>query len=243
MTGFRVRHGEDAYPIGRLIADRARTLGIGRSELLHRCGYSNLNKGHRALSMILLTGQLTPFVARHLASALQVEPTIIDEAIAETAAQHEAEATAQWQAAERRYYESFRPYLRAETERRIPQPIHIAALFRTVEQRLVPLPDEVWHAGVATRDHMVKAAIFGHHRQQQGRVPAFGKIVGYALILAPGVHCDLALTYDIEGNRAGPMRAVHRVGSVTLTVRGKTVPGSLVKHYGAHNRETKSEVS
>jgi hypothetical protein len=38
-TTIQARHGEDVYPIGRFILDRARALGLSRTELLRRLGY------------------------------------------------------------------------------------------------------------------------------------------------------------------------------------------------------------
>jgi hypothetical protein len=222
------RYGEDSYPISRLILARADSLQISRTELVRRLGYHNPAKGHRVLTALLLTGRLTPFVAQHLSSALEVETSIIEDAMARTYAQHAEESRAQREAEERAYYASFHPYLRAETERRIPEPIHVAAIFNTALLRLVPVSSVVWEAEVTTRDSFVRTAIIDHYRRRHGHVPAFGRIIGYALILAPGVaDCDLALPYDLDGNRAGPMRSVRRLGNVTLTLKGKTIPSSV----------------
>ena len=78
------RHGEDAYPIGRFILDRARELGINRTELVQRLGYGNLGKGHRALTQALLTGIVQAYIAQHLAAAMIIEQSVIDEVITAT---------------------------------------------------------------------------------------------------------------------------------------------------------------
>ena len=36
---FRLRFGEHGYPISRLLVDRARALGLSRSDLARRLGY------------------------------------------------------------------------------------------------------------------------------------------------------------------------------------------------------------
>jgi hypothetical protein len=222
------RHGEGTYAIGRLILARANSLGIGRDELVRRLGYKNRAKGHRVLTAVLLSGKLNPFIRQRLQGALEVDMSVIEAAIASTQAQHEAEAAKERLAQERAYYASFNPYLRAETERRIPEPIFVAAIFNTARLRLVPVPSEVWQAEVAARDRLVRAAITEHYRQRKRHVPAFGMIIGYSLALAPGIDdCDLALPYDVDGNRAGPMRAVPRLGTATLMLKRKTIPTSM----------------
>jgi len=39
--------GEDAYPLGRFILDRAQALGLSRTELVRRLGYRQIGNGHR----------------------------------------------------------------------------------------------------------------------------------------------------------------------------------------------------
>jgi hypothetical protein len=163
--------------------------------------------------------------------------SVIEAAITSTEAQHEAEAAKERLAEERAYYANFRPHLRAETERRIPEPIHVAAIFNTARLRLVPVSSEVWQAEVTTRDRLVRAAIIEHYRQRQRYVPAFGRIIGYSLILAPGIDdCDLALPYDVDGNRSGPTRAVRRLGSATLMLKRKTIPNSMFTGHASVDR-------
>lgn len=49
-TRFQPRFGEDQYPIGRFILDRARALGITRNDFVNRLGYHDLDNGHKALT-------------------------------------------------------------------------------------------------------------------------------------------------------------------------------------------------
>jgi hypothetical protein len=57
---MQARFGENEFPIGRLILNLTRDLGLSRSELVRRLGYGNLAKGHRALTELLMTGNLPP---------------------------------------------------------------------------------------------------------------------------------------------------------------------------------------
>ena len=61
MSLFQARFREDTYPIGRfLFFERARALGISRSELVSRLGYRQIGKGHKALTAAMMTGTVRP---------------------------------------------------------------------------------------------------------------------------------------------------------------------------------------
>lgn len=242
MHFFRPRYGEDFYPISRLIMDRAAELGLTRSEIVARLGYVNSSKGHRVLTEALRSGSITPFVAQRLASALNIDQSQVDEPLAATARQHQAEVDARRVEAERAYYEAFRPYLRVECERTLPQPIFVAAMIGVGKLRIVPVDMRVWRSRPLTRDRLVKEAVLRHYARRDGSVIAYGRITGYSLILAPSV-CfhDLALPYDIYGDRTGPMRAVRRLGSATISVKGKPFPTSALHGYGSSARAESAE--
>jgi hypothetical protein len=72
------RHGEDRFAIGRFILDRAQALGLSRTNLVRRLGYTNIGKGHKALTDLLIDGLLPPLIAENLAAALEVEQQVID---------------------------------------------------------------------------------------------------------------------------------------------------------------------
>jgi len=50
------RFGEDAYPIGRFILDRAKSLGLSRADLVRQFEYRDASSGQRALTGLLQTG-------------------------------------------------------------------------------------------------------------------------------------------------------------------------------------------
>ena len=70
--------GEDAYPIGRLILDRARRLSVGRNELVRRLGYRKIGNGHKALAEALRTGVVPVHMGKHLSSALELDEAVVD---------------------------------------------------------------------------------------------------------------------------------------------------------------------
>jgi hypothetical protein len=80
---IQARFLEDTYPIGRFILDRARALGISRSELVARLGYRQIGNGHKALAELLTAGTAPPLIAQHLADALEVDEELVASVMAE----------------------------------------------------------------------------------------------------------------------------------------------------------------
>ena len=67
------------------------------------------------------------------------------------------------------------------------------------------------------RDRIIKAIIIDHWREKGGRVPAFGGIIGYILVLLAGYGgIDFGLPFSVTGDRTGAMQKVKRLGEATL---------------------------
>ena len=224
ISTMQARFGEDRYPIGRLILERTKTLGLSRTDLVQRFGYVSLNSGQRALTELLMTGTPTPIIAAKLAEALEVEQDLLDAVLAATARQRHDEARSRILEQERAYRAAFRPHLQIQTEHAIPSPIFIAALIGTARLRLIALPDDTFSAEHETRDRIVKSVIVEHYRDHAGYVPAFGTIIGYVLVLLHGYErVDFGLPFDVTGDPAGAMCEVRRLPEATLGVkRGDT---------------------
>jgi hypothetical protein len=231
---MQARFGEDAYPIGRFVLDRARALGMGRTELVRRLCYPDISKGHKALTGFLITGTMPPLIAKHLTTALEVGKDLIDAVLLATARQQHNEARGQILARENAYRAAFRPHLRCETARTVPQPIFVAALIGTARLRLVALP-ESGDASTDQRDRLIKRAIRDHYREQRGHVPAFGAIESYTFVVMPGYLVDFGLPYHLNGDPAGPMRSVARLGEAALGIkRGDTRLTGLLRNSPIH---------
>ena len=208
---FQARFGEDRYPIGRFILDRARTIGMSRSELVHRLGYRDIGSGHKALSALLLRGLVAPHVANHLADALEADPALVGSVIDATVGQKRDEARERRIESERAYLASFRPHLHVQTERAVPSPIFVAALLTVARLRTVSLPEEALTANDEARDRIIKTTIIDHWHENNGYVPAFGEITGYVLVLVAGYGgFDFGLPFSITGDRAGARSAGRR---------------------------------
>ena len=216
---FRLLFGEHGYPISRLLVDRARALGLSRSDLARRLGYRDTGNAHRALGETLKTGTVPAHMRDHLADALALDKAVIDSVIEATSHQKQDQWRTRLLAEEREYVAHFQPHLRTETARTVPQPIFIAALIGTARFRLVELPAEVWEVSTEDRDRLVKQAIRDHYRAHKRHVVPFGAILSYTLVTMPGYLVDFGFPFDIGGNPAGPMQAVKRLGEAVLGVK------------------------
>jgi hypothetical protein len=220
-TAIQARHGEDGYPISRFILERARALGVSRTELVRRLGYLQIGNGHRALGELLRTGTAPPQIAEHLADALQADEATVAAVMAATTRQQRDEASQRILAREAAYRTAFQPHLRCETEREIPEPLFVAALLTSARLRLVPVCPETWQMSADERDRLLKRAIQDHYRGHAGRIAAFGSIVGYSAVVMPGYLLDFGVPYDLNGYPVGPLRPVKRLGEAVLgTKRG-----------------------
>jgi len=215
-TTFQARFGEDVFPLGRFILDRARALAISRTELVHRLGYRQIGNGHRALGEMLTTGTAPPQIAKHLADALEVDEATVAAITTATARRQHDEQSQRTLAREIAYRTAFRPHLRCESERAIPEPVFVAALLTSARLRLVGLPPETWQVSADERDRLLKRAIRDHYREHAGRVTAFGAILGYTVVVMPGYLVDFGFPYDLNGNPVGPMQPVKRLQEALL---------------------------
>jgi len=215
-TTIQARFGERQYSIGRLVLDRARALGMSRSELVRHLGYRHVGNGHRALSELLTTGKIAPLIAQHLAGALQVDEELVAAVTAATARQQQDEASQRTLARGTGYRTAFKPHLRCETERAIPELFFVAALLTSARLRLVPVCSETWQLCSDERDRRIKRAIQEHYREYAGHVPAFGAIVGYTAVVLAGYLLDFGLPFDIDGDAVGPMLPVERLHEAVL---------------------------
>ena len=227
-SSFRLRFGEDGYPISRLLAHRATALGFSRNDLARRLGYRDIGKGHEVLGAALKTGTVPAHMRKHRANALGLDEAAIDSVMEATSQQRQDECRTRLLAKERHHAASFQPHLRSETARTIPQPIFLVAIIGTARLRHVELPPETWTVSADERTRLLKQAIRDHYRANNGHVAAFGAILSYTLVTMPGYLVDFGFPFDTAGNPAGPMGTVRRLGEATLGLkRGDNRLGSL----------------
>ena len=217
---IQLRFGEDAFPVSRLILDRARTLRLSRRALVRRLGYRDLGKGHNALSGLLMTGTVPSVASKNLASALEIDQAIVDAMLSATARQKGDMKRAAVLAYEDTYRADFVPHLQVQTERRIPSPIFAAAMIGVARLRVVPLPDEAITATGSKRAETLKRVITNHYCERRGGIPTFGKITGYILVLVPGYEgMDFGVPFGVNGEPTGSVIKVGRLPVATLGLK------------------------
>ena len=208
-------------PIAELISRRSHELGIGPSELVRRCGYKNIDKGLRRVEELCRgESQRTRSLISGLSRALGVSDDVVQKAIDDTAKQlHQAEEAA-WRA-------SFKPHAIILTDRRIPQPIFVAAIIG--ELRRIDFPP------CATADTYVSLAIEGI-RARLARwnrefnplmslgsyhLPAFGRPTCFVVNYSP----DHAVRFDLDGHALESLPTAHRIGQATLFINASPASG------------------
>jgi hypothetical protein len=208
------RFGEEQYPIARLILHQAQALGLSRTMIVRRLGYTDLTNGHRALTDLMMTGTVPPFCTR-LAEALEVDQSIIEAAIIATARQQDAEAAIHRLAKENAYRKAFRPHLQIQVERDRPSPVFIAALRGIRSLRIVDLPNLDAAEDESVREQIVRRIIQQHYQDNGGHASCFGAITGYVLVCIAGYDVDFGVPYDTEGHPTGSMVSVERLPEAT----------------------------
>jgi hypothetical protein len=216
---MQARFGEQHYPIGRLLLHQAQTLGLSRTQIVRRLGYTDISSGHRALTGLMMTGTVPPFFTR-LADALEVDQSIIEAALIATARQQDAEAAIHVLAREEAYRQAFKPHLQVQVERDIPSPIFAVALIGIKRLRIVDLPDMSTVADECQREEIVRRIIRRHYRENSGRVTSFGKITGYVFVSIVGYGgVDFGVPFDVTGRAIGSMISVPRLPEAMLGKR------------------------
>jgi hypothetical protein len=228
---MRPRFGEEHYPIGRLVLHQARTLGLTRTMIVQRLGYSDLSNGQQALTNLLMTGTSPPFFTR-LADALEVDTSIVESVLIATARQQDAEAAVHMLGREEAYRQAFRPHLQVQVERDKPSPIFLAAMLGIKRLRIIDSRDLDAAADDTQRDEIVGTIIRQHYRDNAGRVSCFGKITGYVLVSVPGYDgVDYGLPLDVDGYPIGSMISVPRLSEAMLNKRRADRDGRLNSLY------------
>lgn len=199
---------DEPLPIAKLIESRSRELGLRRSALVRRMGYSEagLSKGLKRLEQIC-RGEfaLTQVALKRLPEALEMPPDLVERAVSDSRQRLDEVR----EAAERAV---FKPHAIILTEKLIPHPIFIAAVTGAPKWKRIELdaargPETFLEQALAvTRQRM---AMFG------GTLPMFGKVTGLAVNYA----YDLHVRYDLEGRETGAHRAMLRSGEAKWELR------------------------
>lgn len=207
------RQMEPTLSIQDLIDARSRELGLRRSELVRRCGYNNISKGHRMLDE-LYAGDLqkaTSLLAG-LPVALELSPEIVRRALEDTIRQLEQRASHSAGEAEAAWRATFKPqaYLLGTQSR--PSQIVFFAITGGAERWLkIPLDftrPPLSFAGQALA--VVRKTPF---------VQYFGPTTGFIVNYSP----DHAVRFDLQGKLIKSLMRAYRPMEVTLSLGRRKV--------------------
>jgi len=197
-------------PINTLITERMTTLGLSRTDLIQRAGYTNIAKGLRRLDELCDGDFGTSRGLLHiLPSVLEISPDVVTKAVEATKRQFK-------DTEEAAYRSSFVPHAIILTERKVPQPIFIAAVLGG--DRLLRVDFDL------TKDPatFVEQALLGVGEKQRngvcGQIPAFGKPTAIIVNYAP----DRAVEFDLNGNQLRVLDRAYPLGAVSITIKGKS---------------------
>ncbi len=206
----------DHYPIHELIESQQRRLGLRRSELARRCGFKNLAKGLRRIDGVC-EGNLgflcAKMVLDNLATALEVDKNVVEEAIratAEIVAETERHAEAEWDTA---WLVSFKPHAYLVGSRNRPSQITFYGMTGGPERWLkIPLDLSQPPVTYAVQAHEVVA--------KTPFVPFFGKTTGFVVNYTP----DSAVSFDLDGNPVEHFGRAYIPGQVEVFIGKQKLP-------------------
>lgn len=199
------------YPIGKLIRERMKALGIVKAGLVSRLGYGNLARGLRRLDAALRDGEAGPHMLERLPAALEVSRAEVAEAHAAT-----QPAIALDRETARRA--SFHPHIEIGTETKPGIPAFIQAWFWGNHKRIsLPGAFEKLSSREAIRrgGTLVKA----HFRENGGEVLVFGKITGYVLRHT----FDHAIHLNTRGDVIEPFMRDKQLDPPAMTIGGRKI--------------------
>jgi hypothetical protein len=216
--------------IESLIVDRSRVLNLSRPDLMRRASYKNIAKGLRRLDE-LLTGELnkTRGLIRALPAALEVPIEVVEHAIEQTRHRIAEAREASRQAREAPWRAAFRPHAIILTERRLPQPIFVAA-FIAVERLLRidfdPVLVPVSYANKAVAGIRSRLSEFtSESGGSPETLPAFGRPIGVIVNYTP----DRAVWFDLDGNPVETFTHAHCPADTYIGLRARPVPPATLR--------------
>ncbi len=228
---------QSKYPIGKLIEERLREIGLNAQSLGLRLGYKNPAKAAgrvHALCWGHLDNPRSRSALTRLPAALELSADVVEEAVLRTRLTISNEnrvarerERAEQEAREARWRANFRPHGVIVTERRIPGQITFCALTGGPEARLI-IPFDVTRP-MAT---FVAQAIAGLQNKapvnSTGRryVPFFGEPTGLMVNYSP----DLAVHCDLDGSAIRWLSEAYRTGQIEVTIGSRVRSAQTMSH-------------
>jgi hypothetical protein len=202
--------------IATLVRSRMIELGLSRGEFAKRLGYKNIAKGIRRIDD-LCDGDIegTKQFLDVLPQALETSAETVKGALDQTVRELELAEQQEAEARDKIWLENFRPHAIILTERTVPSPIFVAALFGV--EKLLRIDLDPTQRPVS----FVRQVL---DRLPEG-VPAFGKPIGFVINYSP----DNAIRFDRNGQPIAMLDKAARPGTaVLLRLGGRPIPAEAL---------------
>lgn len=178
--------GASQYPVALAISTLMDEYGFTPVELAHALGYrngANRDRGLRRLNLWLQTGAGHKRILKEISTVYPAHADRLEKAVAATKAIMTAEAEAEWLDRCKAEQDTFRPYLHAEGQQRVPNGIclfgisggHAQWTTVKISKALLELPLE---AQLAALPELMRA----YRQRYDGDCPFFGKLTGFKFV-------------------------------------------------------------
>ena len=204
-------------PIKTLVSRRCEELGLKPIELVRGCGYQNTNKGLRRLEELCRGDFSNSTLIRILPAALDVLLEVVTRTVEDTQRQLREAEEAVREAEEAAWRAEFVPHAVILTERKIGQPIFVAAFIGVDRLRRV---DFDLKQGPAS---YIKQSLNGVReklaRWKSDQIPTFGRPTGLVVNYSP----DHAVRFDLDGNAIEVFDRAYRLGEASFSIGKRPV--------------------
>ncbi len=213
VLGPDISSNSSQSPIRKLVCSRCQMLGIDRTELVRRSGYRNEAKGYRRLDA-LLAGDFDTSrgLIAALPVALEVSADVVSKAVEESKEQICSAEDARWRS-------SFRPHAIILTERRVQEPIFVAAMIGV--DRLLRVDFDLNQSSITFVSQALKGVRYKLSAWNGVALPAFGRPIGIVVNYSP----ERAVKFDLTGKAAESFPKAYRIGQTLLSVGGRLFDG------------------
>ena len=200
-------------PIQKLISDRCQVLGLKRADFIRRCGFKNEAKGYRRLDA-LLAGDFNSSrgLIAGLPAALEIPAYVVMKAIEESKTQISAVKDFQWRS-------EFKPHAIILTERKVPEPIFIAAMIGV--ERLLRIDFDLNQGSLTFVQQAIEGVRCKLSEWNGLALPAFGRPIGFVVNYSP----DRAVKFDMTGKADETFPKAYCIGQALLLIGGRPFEG------------------
>ncbi|MBN2652075.1 MAG: hypothetical protein JXR63_06805 [Spirochaetales bacterium] len=183
------------YKIQEYVIQTMKDKDLSKSQLASRLGYKNISGGTRRVHEFLTEFKLNDFLIKNLHRGLDVPFETIQQKLLETKLQQDKEIEEQ-NVVERK---NFSPFIYCQAERRIPSPIFAAALMRSTEIRILPLPRNFNTLDAQEQSDIIQDSITEILSRYNRTIPAFGLITAFTLCRKFDEKESQREVYNLEG--------------------------------------------